>query len=550
MPADATLPLAGNAQRTGAELHADEVAPSTNNNPSVNMAASLLIAASSKLATDNQTDQASLCLPAMTETGAAASDQAFARAAAIATAEAAAKEEQLPAQLPCFQQNTVAEPPADPDLVSAPAKDNTGSTDVTSLHCIENLSQYLADPKDTGVASSKNQGVVSTAAVVAEPAISASAHAMDVSQADPPATAPPVITAMPAQQPAQAECSAVHPPLPSAADASPLQPQAAAADRAEPSEGLPAEDAHPCSAIGNALPGNPSLATQASASMLDHTPEPAQAPSRAPSHGQQASAPSCSQTGKPEHDAQGSALPSDHTKEPVAASAGRLITDHQASAPSASQTEKLDVIMQASGPFPGEDKLPAVQPTAVHTTQQASAASPDETMVPAGQPTRLPAGSLSLPRVFLPPWTAPLPTMSTATHATATSDTDAIMTLVNQQPKAGKPSADSNQQPKAGKPSADSRPPTAPDTAAARPQPKRVTRARQSTTSKAKSGSVTAARVAGRAGASGPAASETTQTTPGKVRGRELVGQRIELWWSGENDFFPGTVKAFTSKVR
>ena len=68
-----------------------------------------------------------------------------------------------------------------------------------------------------------------------------------------------------------------------------------------------------------------------------------------------------------------------------------------------------------------------------------------------------------------------------------------------------------------------------------KPQPKRVTRFKQNAATKE---------------AAAPAASPTTTTSSGKTRGVDLVGQRIEVWWSGEDKFLPGVVTAFTpSKV-
>ena len=563
VPANAHLPSSQTAQQTGAEYHTDEAELSNTSKPSLNVAASLPIAVSPKMLVDTRTDQSSSPPPAVTEAGGGASSApAAAETAAAVTAEAADREEQLPAELPNPKQKTAAEPPAGPDPTSVSAEDNTGSTagvDTVSLLCTENLSQHSAYSKSAGIASSKNREGPVTAAVVAEPALPASAPAIDVSQADPPAAAPSMTTATPAEQLAQAEGNAVHSLFP--ADESSLHPQtaaaaAAAADIGEPSEGSPAADALTTSAIGISLLADTSSATQASVPTQDQTPEPAQAPSGVPLQAPQASAPSSTQTGlvvmnQLGSDAPGSALPSDHTQDLGADSAGLPMTDHQASAPSLGQTGKLGAAAQASRAVPGHSKLPAAEPTAEPATAQASAASPGQTLTPATDPTGLPAQSTPLPRVFMPPWTAPPVTHATATSDTAAdtaTDTGALMTHINQQLPAGKPSA--------GPQSA-----TASDAVAARPQPKRVTRARQATSAKGKSASGTAARAAGRAGPSGlsaagraattgPSASETTQTTPGKGRGKELVGQRIEVWWSGEKGFFPGTVKSFTSKVQ
>lgn len=85
--------------------------------------------------------------------------------------------------------------------------------------------------------------------------------------------------------------------------------------------------------------------------------------------------------------------------------------------------------------------------------------------------------------------------------------------------------------------------------AAIRTRPKRVSRSREATTS-VDALATGAKRAAASCASVVPAALLTTGTTDsGKGRGVELVGQRIEVWWSGNKEFFAGTVKAYTSKV-
>lgn len=209
------------------------------------------------------------------------------------------------------------------------------------------------------------------------------------------------------------------------------------------------------------------------------------------------------------------------------------------SVPTARQlaTPPLDEMSGAAvdhSPGPATDPLqpractpPSTKPMESHGLQ-AMNTNPSTTAVQAaGREGSVPAAEQQLPperpsgQPPIAPATAGASASAVAPAATATAGTSA---------SAMAPAA-----PATAGTSASAVPPAATTTVKPQPKPKRATRFRQNAAAKE---------------VAAPAASLTTTTSSGRARGPDPVGQRIEVWWSGEDRFLPGVVIAFSpSKV-
>lgn len=185
---------------------------------------------------------------------------------------------------------------------------------------------------------------------------------------------------------------------------------------------------------------------------------------------------------------------------------------------------------QASGPSSHKVPHPAANSLRAPSTEKVLAAAPlDQADDPAADPAQDPARNPLHAQVFTPPWAGP---EATNANPSITADrpagSDVHVAAADQQLAAGEPAG---QQPAPPAPAGASPSAVAPAVAAAvKSQPKRAARSRQSAAAKE---------------AAAPAASLTAMTMSEKGRGAELVGQRIEVWWSGEKKYLPGVVKAF-----
>ena len=203
---------------------------------------------------------------------------------------------------------------------------------------------------------------------------------------------------------------------------------------------------------------------------------------------------------------------------------------------------------QASAPSSVETADPADSVLGVSTEKQAAAPSPNESCDPAAEPIGDPASDTPRAQVSNPPRTGSKPINS---NPSMTADkavgSKVSMSAADQQLPPGKPSEQLLTALATAAPAVVTAVPSV------EPQPKRVTRSRQTNNAAAISyagAQVAAGSTAAPSAAAVPAASLTTMTTSGKGSGVELIGQRIEVWWSGEMKYFPGIVKAFTpSKV-
>ena len=195
---------------------------------------------------------------------------------------------------------------------------------------------------------------------------------------------------------------------------------------------------------------------------------------------------------------------------------------------------------QASGPCSHEEAHPAATSLSVATTEKLAAATqPNQASDPAVDPAGDPATHPLHAQVFAPPGAGAESTdANPSIIAVRAVGSDAHVPAAEQRLAAGEPAG---QQSTAMAPAGASASAVATTVApamapAVKSQPRRATRFRQS------------AEAAPEAAA--PAACLTTTTTSENGRGAELVGQRIEVWWSGEKKYLPGVIKAFSpSKV-
>ena len=185
---------------------------------------------------------------------------------------------------------------------------------------------------------------------------------------------------------------------------------------------------------------------------------------------------------------------------------------------------------QASGPSSHGERHPAANSTSVPSTENLPAATQlDQANDPAADPAQDPATNSLYAQVLTPPWAGATDANPSITAFRA-AGSDVHVPAANQQLAAGELAG---QQPTLPAPAGVSPSDVVPAVAAAvKSQPKRATRFTQSAAAKE---------------SAAPAASLTTLTTSEKGRGAELIGQRIEVWWSGEKRFLPGVVKAFNS---
>ena len=199
---------------------------------------------------------------------------------------------------------------------------------------------------------------------------------------------------------------------------------------------------------------------------------------------------------------------------------------HQASMQGAAPMNTA-VSKQASGPSSHQEPYSAANSLSVATT---AVTPPDQASDSAADPTGHPVTNYLHAQVFTPPWAGAEPTIAhPSISAARAAGSHMHVPAADQQLAAGQPAG---QQPVAATNAGASASAVAP---AVMSQPKRATRSRQSTAAKE---------------AAAPAASLITTTMSRNGMGAELVGQRIEIWWSGEKRYLPGVVKSFIpSKV-
>ena len=507
----------------------------------------------------------------------------------------------------------VAQPPAGPDMDPAPTAGRTDATESASAvstdtqghnpaegHAAEAeptmLEQAAAQPAPPHGAASVTQSSVfsqdqpsqhnlaaqiplpppAEKAEQVPPSASIQTHQMDApAQASPSAVplAQKQDTGMQASAPTSDQAGAPRQALAAAPEQackprSAVQASALAAEQVEqPNVAVQALQASPdqtgqlCAAALASSPQEHDVAVQALGMLRDQPQEPctaaaASAPSLHPTEGPgsavQASAPAYSLT---QHAEQASAPLSDQTAQPGAAV--------EESAPSPQLAGKTmpsaASLLQTDGP--------AGRSTGLSSEAEATAPVSGQSPISFAGPQGDPAANTAPSKVFNPPWSAatatdahPHPDNTTATdahpHPDTTTATDAhphpntttntpAGTIASANPKPQQASV--GKLPQGSAPAATTAGTDMPPAVSAPvTHTKRGTRRKNAAKTKTKTGAGSSAFKAGAAAA----VSVTTATNPGSRRGPELVGQRIEVWFSGVKAFLSGSVKSYTSKVQ